>query len=70
MAWLSESDGLGEAPQPLLGLRLLEPGAVGLGIELERLTRVLERLVRIARAVVVGAQVHVGGGEAALPLPG
>ena len=60
---------LGEAAQALLRLRLLEPGGVGLGVELECLARVVERLVRIARAVVVGAQAHVGGDEAALPLP-
>src|SRR5262249_26331035 len=61
--------GLVEAPQALLRPRLLEPRGVGFRVELERLTRAFESLLRIARTVAVGAQADVAAREAALPFP-
>ena len=54
-----------QAPFPLVRPSLLEPRPIGLRIELDRLAGVFERLVRISRAIVVRAQVHVSGAEAA-----
>ena len=68
IAWFSASTASSRRPWRSSALAFLEPGRVGLGIELDRLAGVLERLVRIARAVVVRAQVHVRRGEAALAL--
>ena len=55
-------------PLKFLGLRLLKPGAVGFGVELERLLSVLQALFRIARTVVMGTEIHVRGSELAVPL--
>ena len=52
-------------PSRSSALALLEPRAIGFGIELDRLAGVLERLRRLARAVVKGAQVDVRQSELA-----
>src|ERR1700732_3863095 len=50
----------------LLRLGLLKPGPVGLGIKFDGLAGVGEAFFGIAGAVVVRAQVNVGGGELAV----